>query len=300
MTPPDLNPFIPDEHLRTLLTLAREEDLGPRQRQHDITSELVIPADAEATVAVVAREPGTLAGLATLDTLLHVFDADLQQTRHAQDASTVRAGDPVLTLSGNLRTLLAVERPLLNLLSHLSGIATETARLCGLIEETNARLCDTRKTIPGWRGLDKYAVVCGGGTSHRRGLYDAVLIKDNHIADVPDDRLTRLLRGWIDTARSAFPDLMFFEIEIDRLAQLPPVLEARPDIVLLDNMAPDTLREAVALRDRLAPDVRLEASGGITEQTLRSVAETGVDRISVGALTHTVRALDLGVDRSRG
>lgn len=298
MNAPILTDYLSQDHLRRLLALALEEDLGPSLR--DVTSQLVIPAEASATVAVVARENGTAAGLGTLPALMEVFAADLQTTQHINDGQTVSPGTTLLTLTGNLRTLLAVERPLLNLLSRLSGIATETARLSTLIKDTKASLCDTRKTIPGWRGLDKYAVVCGGGTSHRMGLYDAVLIKDNHIADIPDDQLTQRLRSWIDTARTATPDLKFFEIEIDHLAQLPYVLDARPDIVLLDNMPPAQLKEAVALRDQSAPEVLLEASGGITEQTLHDIAATGVDRISMGALTHTVRALDLGIDRKPG
>ncbi|MEQ9453013.1 MAG: carboxylating nicotinate-nucleotide diphosphorylase [Phycisphaeraceae bacterium] len=301
MTPPPPTPrlrlhdYVGEEHLRALLQLALAEDLGPARR--DVTSELVVDADERAAVRVVAREAGVISGLSAVSALLNVFDLDVRVVSGAEDGAVIAAGQSVLSLSGNLRALLAVERTLLNLLSRMSGIATETSRLTRLIQGTQAVLCDTRKTLPGWRGLDKYAVACGGGVSHRMGLYDAVLVKDNHLASIPDDELESRLKSWITFAKDGSSKLEFFEVEIDRLEQLSAMLAAGVDIVLLDNMPHEVMRQAVAERDRLAPGVLLEASGGITEKTLRAVAETGVDRISMGALTHSVRGLDLGLDR---
>ena len=205
-------------------------------------------------------------------------------------------GDVVGTLSGSLRGILAVERVLLNLLTHLSGIATLTAAYVAQVAGTSADIYDTRKTIPGLRDLAKYAVACGGGCNHRMGLHDAVLVKDNHIAHIAPAELPGALARMVVAARAAKPRPTFVEIEVDTLDQLRAVLPTGPDIVLLDNMAPDQLRDAVALRNAAAPGVLLEASGGVTLETVGAIARTGVDRIAVGALTHSAPALDLGLD----
>jgi len=213
----------------------------------------------------------------------------------------------VARLEGPARSILAAERLLLNLLSRLSGIATLANRYVEAVAGTRAHIYDTRKTTPGWRRLEKYAVRMGGGRNHRTGLYDAILIKDNHLAFgsestwgathfSPTEAIEQA-RQWI---RRRVPQLvrprMILEIEVDSLAQLDEVLSAGPDIVLLDNMSPEQLREAVSRRDERAAEVQLEASGGVTLESVRAIAETGIDRISVGALTHSPQALDFGLD----
>jgi nicotinate-nucleotide pyrophosphorylase (carboxylating) len=206
-----------------------------------------------------------------------------------------------------VRSILAAERLVLNLLTRLSGIATLTSRYVDAAGGTRARIYDTRKTTPGWRRLEKYAVRMGGGCNHRAGLYDAILIKDNHLAFgranasgragfSPAEAVHRARRWSQRRAPSSAGCRTIVEIEVDSLAQLDEVLPARPDVVLLDNMAPEQLREAVARRDAVAPEIELEASGGVTLDTVAQIAQTGVDRISVGALTHSPPALDFGLD----
>jgi nicotinate-nucleotide pyrophosphorylase (carboxylating) len=198
--------------------------------------------------------------------------------------------------------MFVCERPLLNLLGHLSGIATLTRKYVGQVAGTNACIYDTRKTTPGWRRLEKYAVRCGGGRNHRTGLFDAVLIKDNHLAlgacegCTPADAVGRARDFLQQSASQRDDEPLLVEIEVDRLEKFDDVLRAGPDIILLDNMPAATLREAVARRNTVAPAVQLEASGGVTLETVRETALTGVERISVGALTHSARALDIGLD----
>ena len=284
----------------------------------------------------MVRRAGVLAGEPTIAPTVARFSQDLKWSAAAQDAQAIAPGQSVGVLEGPARAMLAAERPLLNLLGRLSGIATLTRRYVDLVAGTRARIYDTRKTTPGWRSLEKYAVRCGGGRNHRAGLYDAVLIKDNHLAlgaglrgDCPNFRGTpgtpnaasqgrengtvplsvgkgqhgyspaEAVRRARQYCQERFGDAgrrMIVEIEVDSLDQLDEVLVARPDIVLLDNMSPATLREAVARRDARNPAVELEASGGIDLTTVRGIAETGVERISVGALTHSAVALDFGLD----
>jgi nicotinate-nucleotide pyrophosphorylase (carboxylating) len=189
-----------------------------------------------------------------------------------------------------------MERVALNFCTHLSGIATLTSAFVDAVRGTKAGIYDTRKTIPGLRGLAKYAVACGGGRNHRIGLYDAVLVKDNHIAHVPTAQLAAAMSAGIAKARAMQPRPVFVEIEVDNLAQLEEVLRCDVDIILLDNMTPSQMQQAVSLRNRIAPRIELEASGGITLANVRAAAETGVDRIAIGALTHSAVALDLGLD----
>jgi nicotinate-nucleotide pyrophosphorylase (carboxylating) len=294
--------YVESAALRTLIELARREDLG--DRGVDVTSDLLIDPSAHAQAAIVAREPGVVCGLATLATVAEVYGHDLHITPSpapgSGDGRRVAPGDAVATLRGPHRSLLTAERVALNLCTHLSGIATLTARFVDAVAGTGAAICDTRKTLPGLRGLQKYAVACGGGTTHRMGLHDAVLVKDNHVAAVPPEELSSWAAGIVAEARRRFDGLAFVMIEVDTLDQLRRVLPSACDIVLLDNMAPDALRQAVAMRDRVAPEVKLEASGGITLGTVRAVAESRVDRISVGALTHSARSLDLGLDMRAG
>jgi nicotinate-nucleotide pyrophosphorylase (carboxylating) len=239
-----------------------------------------------------------VAGLAVVPDVLAVFGGDIAFQRGAADGAACGTGDLLGTLSGELRAILAVERTLLNLLGRAGGVATLTRRYVEAVAGTRAAIFDTRKTMPGLRALDKYAVGCGGGRMHRVGLYDAVLIKDNHLAHVALADLPRRIAAAARAAR-AQRDLRFVEVEVDTLEQLGALLELPEgtiDIVLLDNMMVSQLVEAVSLRDRRQPRLRLEASGGISLSTVRAVAETGVERISVGALTHSAAALELGLD----
>ncbi|MBS0186483.1 MAG: carboxylating nicotinate-nucleotide diphosphorylase [Planctomycetes bacterium] len=290
---------------RTLAGIARDEDLGPGGRPGDLTSAVAISPRGRARALLRAREPGVAAGLMCVPILAAAFSRSLRFTLHpaVRDGVGFRAGQTLGTLQGPARDVLTFERTLLNLVSRLSGIASLTRAynraMCSK-GSVRARLFDTRKTTPGLRVLEKYAVRCGGGFCHRVGLFDAVLIKDNHIASVP----LWDLKSWVEsTARKAkLLRPRFFEVEVDSVDQLGEVLIARvggrpaADIVLLDNMGPKLLCRAVDMRDALAPGVELEASGGINLETIAAAAATGVDRISVGALTHSARIVDLGLD----
>jgi nicotinate-nucleotide pyrophosphorylase (carboxylating) len=220
---------------------------------------------------------------------------DLHVREFVVDGEPLQRGTVVARLSGKVTSLLTLERTALNFLTFLSGISTLTWRFVVAAGETNARIYDTRKTIPGLRELQKYAVRCGGGMNHRMGLFDAVLVKDNHLAAWRQQG-DRTLAGAVRHVRTLAPTGMFVEVEVDTLSQLQEILPEQPDAILLDNMSTDDLLHAVQLRNELAETVQLEASGGISLQTIRSIAETGVDRISVGALTHSAPALDLGFD----
>lgn len=285
---------------RRLLELARDEDLGLPPR--DLTGELAFDRSDRRRVRLAARSPGVAAGLAFIPEVVSVFAEEgepIALTSLRNDAEPVRPGDALAELEGSARAIVRIERTLLNLVARLSGVASRTATFVRAVDGTGARVCDTRKTTPGMRLLEKYAVRCGGGLCHRLGLYDAVLIKDNHIAGVDPADLSAMLARVAARAKSAGGVLRFVQAEVDTLDQLDRVLglpNGLIDMVLLDNMAPDALREAVARRDRLAPSLILEASGGVTIDTVRAVAETGVDRISVGGLTHQAVSLDLGLD----
>ena len=284
-----------EDDCRQLVRLAVREDLS---REQDLTTLSLVPQEARGAAAIVARKPGLAAGLAAARTALDEMQADLTWTPNLRDGDPLENGTELARLQGSVRDLLTCERTILNFLGRLCGVATLTRQYVSAVAGTKARIYDTRKTTPGWRRLEKYAVRLGGGTNHRTGLFDAVLIKDNHLAQaglnpreaVEQARRFLLSAGYADTA------LPIVEIEVDTLDQFRLVLPVRPDIVLLDNMSLEQLREAVALRDRVAPQVELEASGGIQLSTIRGVAETGVERISVGALTHSATNLDLGLD----
>ena len=275
-----MNPFL----IETIVRQALLEDLG---HGRDITSELLIPADADAKAILRARAPGTLAGLIVGLSAFTLTDADFEITVHANDGDKLTPGQPIAEIEGPARSLLTAERTALNFIQHLSGIATLTARYVEKTEGTNAKIACTRKTIPNLRALQKYAVRCGGGHNHRSGLDDAVLIKDNHIA------VAGGIAAALNAARHAGHTLKI-EIEVDTIKQLEEVLShGGADIVLLDNMDASTLKKAVALAKG---KIITEASGGVTLETVGAIAETGVDYISVGALTHSAPALDLGLD----
>jgi nicotinate-nucleotide pyrophosphorylase (carboxylating) len=275
-----------------LVELALAEDLGT---SGDRTSLSTIPADKTATAAFVARSPGVIAGLPAAALVCAAVDASLTFTPLVADGTTVTKGLRIATVAGPLQSVLVAERTALNFLQRLSGVATLTRKFADLVAGTRAKVLDTRKTTPGWRLLEKYAVRCGGGTNHRVGLYDAILIKDNHIAGLGDPATA--VRRSVELAR-AYPGNagLPVEVEVDSVPQLLQVLTVRPEIVLLDNMPPALLRECVAKRNEFSPATLLEASGGVNLTTIRGIADTGVDRISVGALTHSATALDIALD----
>ncbi|HMR50688.1 MAG TPA: carboxylating nicotinate-nucleotide diphosphorylase [Arachnia sp.] len=277
---------LPRPLIEPLVAAALREDLG---RAGDLTTDAIIPSDATATVQLVSREPGVVAGLPLAQLAWGLLDPSVQVAVHLPDGSRVRPGDAIATVTGPARALLTGERVALNFLGHLSGVATGTASIADAIAHTRARVADTRKTIPGLRAVQKYAVACGGGSNHRFGLDDAVLIKDNHIA------VAGGLRAAVRAARAHVGHLVKIEVEVDTLAMLAELLDVGADVVLLDNMTPDELRQAVAMVDGA---MITEASGRITPETAGPIAEAGVDLISVGWLTHSARVLDIGLDHA--
>jgi nicotinate-nucleotide pyrophosphorylase (carboxylating) len=280
-------PFTNPPHallIEPIVLHALEEDLG---RAGDITSDLIIPATKKAKVKLAARKPGTIAGLIAAECAFHMIDPDLKFTVKLPDGSQAKAGALVATIEGSARSILTAERVALNFTGHLSGVSTATHALVNAVKGTTARIVCTRKTTPGLRVLEKYAVRCGGGFNHRFGLDDAVLIKDNHIAAAGS------ISKAVKAARAGTAHMVKIEVEVDTLKQLEEALKIGVDTILLDNMPPDTLRKAVAMAKGRAV---LEASGNITLDTVRAVAETGVDYISSGAITHSAINLDLGLD----
>lgn len=290
---------------RQLIELACEEDLG---EAGDITAALLPTASCDVTARLVSRQPGVICGLTLGPLICDVFAKRLgwpltfetvaHGDRNWQDGDPIEAGLTLAHVRGRYEAVLSVERTLLNFLSRLSGVATLTRHMVAAAHRVNpdVKVLDTRKTVPGWRELDKYAVRTGGGRNHRLGLYDAVLLKDNHLAQVPAAELADHVADLLSRLAGR-PD--FIEVEVDNLEQLAAVCAVPGvDIVLLDNFTPDPLRAAVRLRDEhgLRGKLALEASGGITLENIADVAATGVDRISVGALTHSAANLDLGLD----
>jgi nicotinate-nucleotide pyrophosphorylase (carboxylating) len=304
------------QNAETLIELALAEDLG---RDGDLTATATIPNRARGSARFVARSTGVIAGLPVVEMLAERFELTLNRkwpegvfvglsydefkamasglNRKWLEGLTVGPACAVAEVAGSMRSLLSFERTALNFLQRLSGIASLTARFVAEVAGTKAVILDTRKTTPGWRALEKYAVRCGGGKNHRRGLFDAVLIKDNHLAWLANS--TDPIGSAIAAARVYAPDGTVIEVEVDSLDQLDRALECGPDIILLDNLGPDALAEAVRRRDERAPAILLEASGGVTLETVAALARTGIDRISVGALTHSAPALDIGLDFDR-
>jgi nicotinate-nucleotide pyrophosphorylase (carboxylating) len=276
---------------RRLAQMALDEDLDG---VGDLTSAAVIPPERPGQAVLVARAPGVVAGLPAAEMSFRLVDPELVFTAECGDGADVVRGTRLAVVRGRMRSILTGERTALNFLQRLSGIATQTRRHVALVADLPVKLLDTRKTTPGWRILEKYAVRYGGGHNHRLGLFDGVLIKDNHLAALGNrpDAVAEAVR----LARAKYETSVPLEIEVDTLEQLDQALAARTDIVLLDNMSPEQLAEAVRRRNAAAPGVLLEASGGVSLLTLRSIAEAGVDRISVGALTHSAVALDIALD----
>jgi nicotinate-nucleotide pyrophosphorylase (carboxylating) len=276
-----LNALLIDEKVREALN----EDLG---RAGDITGFYCVSEEARGRVALNARQAGVIVGLPFAESAFRLIDPNTRFSPHLRDGDSVKAGDTLAIIAGNARSMLAAERVALNFLGHLSGIATLTSRFAAKIAHTKAKITCTRKTTPLLRAFEKYAVKAGGGSSHRYGLDDAILIKDNHIA------LAGGITAVLKRAKENAGHLVRIEIEVDTLKQFEEVLRCNvADVVLLDNMPPEMLREAIRLNQS---QVILEASGGITLESVAAVAETGVDYISSGALTHSVKTLDIGLD----
>jgi nicotinate-nucleotide pyrophosphorylase (carboxylating) len=292
-----------EEDCRQIIRLAVREDLG---RMFDWTTVCLVPSEATAQASVVARQAGVVCGLRAARLALSEMDDRVAWTTAVEDSAKIAAGQTLAMIAGPARSVLTAERILLNLIGRLSGIATLTQKYVDAVVGTRAGIYDTRKTTPGWRRLEKYAVHCGGGHNHRTGLFDAILIKDNHLALgaaghgtahwTPADAVRRAREFARSMESPQTPSEVIVEVEVDTLAQLEQVLPAGPDLVLLDNMSLDDLRRAVTLRDALAVEIELEASGGVNLQTVGPIAATGVDRISVGALTHSAASLDVGLD----
>ena len=291
------------DEVRELILLARREDLGAQN--DDVTSRLLVNENAIGVGTLVQREVGIACGLSIVEMVCRAYDERLRVEVIPGSHLEIIEGrfsdarvTPLLRVRGPLRSLLSAERVMLNFLQRLSGIATQTHRFVRRVEGTGAKILDTRKTTPGWRALEKYAVRCGGGVNHRLGLFDGVLVKDNHLAAVAVKDLTAFLTGVVARAR-AEDSKRWVEVEVDTLEQLREVLKVDGiDAVLLDNMDCPKMEQAVELRNRAGRKGKtaLEASGGVTLDTVRTIAMTGVDRISVGAITHSAPALDIGLD----
>jgi nicotinate-nucleotide pyrophosphorylase (carboxylating) len=279
--------------IRRAVRAALAEDVGGG----DVTTLATVPAGLESAALMRAREPLVAAGLQFAELAFREMAAKYGQRaalkikKLVQDGQRVAAGKPLLKISGPSRALLSAERVALNFVQRLSGVATATAQFADAIKGTRAKILDTRKTTPGWRRFEKYAVACGGGKNHRLGLFDMVLIKDNHLAALRDAQPNAIAAA-VARARKKFPRLKI-EVEADTLEQAAQAAEAGADIILLDNMPPAQLRRAVTL---IAGRARTEASGGVNLKTIRAIAATGVDFISVGAVTHSARAVDIGLD----
>ena len=277
---------LPDVSQRIREALA--EDLGPQKL--DATTYALMPAGEQAQAHLIAREEGVLAGASVAANVFRQVDSSLEVIQKKHDGTRIHSGDIVLTISGSARAILVAERTALNFIQRMTGIATMTRRYVEEANNPDVMILDTRKTTPTLRTFEKYSVVCGGGTNHRYGLFDRVLIKDNHLAHWT--RIGGTLAGAVSESRKKYPDLLV-EVEVDTIDQLKAVLPAKPDWVLLDNMPPLKLRECVKL---CAGICKTEASGGITLETIREIAKTGVNAISVGALTHSAPSADLALD----
>ena len=282
--------------VRMLLELAIEEDIG----DGDVTTELVVPEGVRARAQILARADGVVCGLPVIERLAELLETDIDFQIHVAEGESVMAGTEIANLVGDADALLAIERTALNILQRLSGIATKTRGFVDAVDDTDAAILETRKTVPGWRLLDKYAVRAGGGTNHRMGLFDQVLAKENHFAIARAGGRSGDFRLAVADLVERCPDDLVLEVEVENLDQFDIALEAGVDIILLDNMSLDDMETAVERRDDWEGEhddegPELEASGNVTEETVADVAATGVDRISVGALTHSVVALDMSM-----
>lgn len=273
--------------IRRAVAAALAEDIG----SGDVTTLATVPARAQISAVMRAREPLVVAGLAFAEAAFQNLSRAVRIKRLVTEGQSVKAGAVLLKLSGPASAILTAERVALNFFQRLSGVATLTAQFVDAVKGTGAQILDTRKTTPGWRHFEKYAVACGGGRNHRFGLHNMVLIKDNHLAALRTAKPNAIAAA-VQRARKKFPKLKV-EVEADTLAQVTQAADAGADIILLDNMTPTQLRRAVEL---VAGRAKTEASGGVNLKTVRAIAETGVDFISVGALTHSARAVDIGLD----
>lgn len=276
-----------EAEIRAAVKTALAEDLG----SGDVTSRATVPVRMTFSVVMRAREPLIVAGIAFAETAFRELSRSVRVKRLARDGQAIKAGAGLLEISGSARAILSAERVALNFVQRLSGVATLTGTFVKAIAGSRTQILDTRKTTPGWRRFEKYAVACGGGRNHRIGLFDMVLIKDNHLAALREARPNAVAAA-VQRARAKFPRLKV-EVEADTLAQVKQAVAAGADIILLDNMSNAELRRAVKL---ISGRAQTEASGGVNLKTVRGIAETGVDFISVGALTHSARAVDIGLD----
>jgi nicotinate-nucleotide pyrophosphorylase (carboxylating) len=282
--------LLSDDEIGSAVRVALLEDIGAG----DVTTLATVPESTLAEAVMRAREPLVVAGLRLAEAAFRELSTQVQVTRHAADGEHVPAGKTLLRVSGPARALLSAERVALNFVQHLSGIASLTAQFVGAVKGTLTEILDTRKTTPGWRRLEKYAVTCGGGKNHRFGLHDMVLIKDNRLASLQNEPPNAIAAA-IQRARSQYPQLKI-EVETDTLEQVDQALASGAELILLDNMNPVQLRLAV---QKCKGRARTEASGGVTLASVRAIADAGVDCISVGALTHSARAVDIGLDFDR-
>lgn len=281
-----VQPLRPEE-IRRAVHAALAEDIG----SGDVTTLATVPPRAKIVAVMRAREPMVAAGLVLAEAAFRKLSPGIEIKRFAKDGQRIKPGAGLLRITGSARAILTAERVALNFVQRLSGVATLTAQFVEAIRGTSAEILDTRKTTPGWRRFEKYAVACGGGRNHRIGLYDMVLIKDNHLAALRDAKPNAIAAA-VQRARAKFPNLRV-EVEADTLTQVAHAVDAGADIILLDNMTPTQLRQAVKLT---AGRAKTEASGGVNLKTVRAIARTGVDFISVGALTHSARAMDIALD----
>lgn len=282
---------LPLKAYKTLVDLAITEDIG----NGDITSDAVNLPDEFFKGHFIAREPGVLSGSVIIKYVLKKISPKAKIKFFMRDGDVLRAGSLIASVSGSTNGILKAERIMLNFLQRLSGIATITNKYVTAVKNTNCKILDTRKTTPGWRLIEKYAVVCGGGYNHRIGLYDMILIKDNHIASLQKISHTPVAEA-ITRAQKKYKNSKTIIVEVDTLKQFQEAISLKPNIILLDNMSIKELKLAVKYRNQMKSKTLLEASGGVNLKTVTKIAKTGVDRISIGALTHSVKALDIGLD----
>lgn len=296
-----------------LIEMALTEDTGSASLKDavDCTTQSVIPVAATASAAFVSRQEGIVCGVEIAKLALSTFAPDLTLQVVTGDGQAITPGETIAIIRGSAHQILTMERTCLNFMCRLSGISTLSKAFASKVEGTKAQILDTRKTTPGYRRLEKYAVQCGGGTNHRMGLYDAVMIKDNHLAfykawnkdskDAVAEGI-ELARKWISDNQDRLPNgaQTVLQLEVDTLEQFERALQHQPDIILLDNMSNDQLKQAVDRRDKDEPKILLEASGGVNLETIAAISQTGVDRISIGALTHSATNFDIGLDWTIG
>ena len=276
----------PDELINNTLLRVLAEDVG----HGDITTSLIVPEGHRSRAVLIAKQDLTLAGIPFVERVFRLLDPDLRFRANKKDGDTIKAGSKIASLNGKTKALLTAERTALNLLQRLSGIATLTRRFVEEVKDLPVKIVDTRKTTPGLRHLEKYAVRVGGGANHRHALYDGILIKDNHIA------IAGSIKKAVELARSGAQHMLKIEVEVNSLQELEEAISARADIIMLDNMPIQQMRKAVRITRLKSPQTILEASGNINIQNVRDIAQTGVDLISIGALTHSAPAVDISME----